>query len=112
MEGKKIVLELIVSELLFIREKVCIPYRWGGYEWENEIEKTVREKLESAYQKPVMSAAEYRERLDKESEVWKSEGLGNFMAFMAAAARRELHFEYEIKGEEEHDDFECGDSDT
>ncbi len=57
-----------------------------------------------------MSAAEYRERLDKESEVWKSEGLGSFMAFMAAAAQRELHFEYEI--EEDPDDFECGDSNT
>ena len=110
MEEKKIVLELTISELLFIREKVCIPYRWGGYEWENEIEKTVRKKLESAYQKPVMSAAEYRESLDKESEVWKSEGLGSFMAFMAAAAQRELHFEYEI--EEDPDDFECGDSNT
>lgn len=109
MEEKKIVLELTVSELLFIREKVCIPYRWGGYEWEQEIEKTVRKKLEEAYQKPVMSAAEYRESVDKESESWKSAGLGNFMA---AAAQRELHFEYEIKGEEEHDDFECGDSDT
>lgn len=100
MEEKKVVLELTVSELLFIREKICIPYRWGGYEWEKEIEKTVREKLEAAYQKPVMSAAEYRERLDKESESWKAAGLGNFMA---AAAQRELHFEYEIEGEGSHD---------
>lgn len=109
MEEKKIVLELTVQELLFIREKVCIPYRWGGYEWEQEIEKTVREKLEEAYQKPVLTAEDYQARLDEASELWKAEGFGSFML---AATQRELNFEYEIEGEEEHDDFECGDSNT
>lgn len=100
MEEKKIVLELTVPEFLFIQEKVCIAERWCGYVWECEIEKSVREKLETAYQKPILSAEEYQARLNKVSELWKPKGISDFMA---AAARRELHFEYEIEGEGSHD---------
>lgn len=105
MEEKKIILELTVSELLFIREKVCIPYRWGGYKWENEIEKNVREKLETAYRKPVMSAAEYRERLDRAFETGKQEWAEKYIV---EATQRELHFEYEIEGDEKTDDSQHG----
>lgn len=102
MEEKKIVLELTVEEFLFIKEKVCIPYRWGGYEWEQEIEKTVREKLETVYQKPVMSVKEYQERVKEAYEQGKQEWAGNYAA---AAAQRELHFAFKI-GEDKTDDNE------
>lgn len=109
MEEKKIVLELTVQELLFIREKVCIPYRWGGYEWEQEIEKTVREKLEAAYQKPVISEKEYRERLDRAFEAGKQEWAERYMV---DATQRELHFLFIVEGDEKSDDNQCGSGET
>lgn len=111
MEEKKILLELTAEEFLFIQEKVCIPtpYNWGGYQWEHDIEKSVIQKLDAAYVKPTLTAEEYNKKMEEEAEYWK--GSGCKMA-MLAAARRNLHFHFQIEGEEENHGIEYGDDDT
>lgn len=76
MEEKKIVLELTVPEFLYIQEKVCFT-SWGGFQWERDIEASVNQKLEAAYQKPVMSEEELEQYLAGVQQEWDFNPRGN-----------------------------------
>lgn len=98
MEKKKIVLELTVPEFLYIQEKVCFT-SWGGFQWERDIEASVNQKLEAAYQKPVMSEEELEQYLAGVQQEWKKEGIP-ISNYIVAAERREKEFYFSIKESE------------
>lgn len=98
-EQQEISLQLTADEILYLREKAEFP---GGYQWKKDIAESVMDKLEAAYQKPIMTQEEYKQRIDKCREYWLRvpEGL-HLVDMMVKAEEHQLKFHYEIKGGDE-----------
>lgn len=92
--------DLTAGEILIIREALERSKEEPMPQWMYELTDEAVRKMEEAYEKPRITAAEMRAEVEKEKELWAKEGGGSFVvAQMALGKEIKLRFWNDIEGE-------------
>lgn len=92
--------DLTTGEILIIREALERSKEEPMPQWMYELTDGAVRKMEEAYEKPRMTAAELEAEVKKEKEYWDKGGAGGFLVTrMAREKEVELRFWNDIEGE-------------
>lgn len=93
--------DLTAGEILIIRESLKKLKEDVMPVWQYKLAEKALSAMEEAYEKPRITAAEMKAKVEKERKFWEKEGGGSFVvAQMALGKEIKLRFWNDIEGEE------------